>query len=120
LQPRRPKLLLWAGPNGEHRRVRRIPSAIRAADVNGQILDQDVTTVDISKRGTHLTGIRGRLRIGSQVSFAHLNKLEQFRVAWVGAENTPRAGQVGLAAIDPATSFWSDMVETRSEAAMAA
>jgi hypothetical protein len=33
----------------------------------------------------------------------------------VGEENSPKAGQIGVSAADPATSFWNDVVEKHSE-----
>jgi methyl-accepting chemotaxis protein len=93
---------------------------LTATDVNGAVLEQEVVTVDVSKRGALLKGIRGALRVGIRVSLARLNKVEQFQVAWVGAENTPRRGQIGVAAVDPDSSFWNDVLETQPEVPLAA
>jgi hypothetical protein len=49
-----------------------------------------------------------------------LGEVEQFQIAWVGAENTERHGQIGVAAIDPASSFWNDLLEMRPEVPLAA
>jgi len=82
-----------------------VPVKLKATDVHGVVLEQDVATVDVSKRGANLKGIRGALRTGNRVSLARLNKVEQFQIAWVGAENTARRGQIGIAAVDPACAF---------------
>ncbi len=91
-----------------------VPVRITALDINGQSVDQEVETVDASTSGAHLKGIRGKLRPGSQVSIARSNKVQQFLVEWVGEENTPRAGQIGVSAIEPNISLWSDVVEGHS------
>ena len=97
-----------------------VPVTLNAIDINGCTLEREVMTVDISKRGAHLA-VRGKLRVGSEVSLSRLGKVEQFQIAWVGGENTPRAGQIGVAAVDPATSFWSDLIlEEDSEVELAA
>ncbi|MGD0906215.1 MAG: methyl-accepting chemotaxis protein [Candidatus Acidiferrales bacterium] len=90
-----------------------------ATDVNGHAIEQEVMTVDISKRGARLKGVRGKLRLSSQVSLSRLDKVEQFVVTWVGGENSARAGQIGVSALNPATSFWDDAIETYSHTEMA-
>jgi methyl-accepting chemotaxis protein len=90
-----------------------------ATDVHGHAFEQEVMSVDISKRGARLKGVRGELRPDSQVSLARSDKVEQFKIAWVGRENTDRAGQIGVSALNPATSFWNDVVETHSQSEMA-
>jgi hypothetical protein len=97
-----------------------VPVKLKATDVNGVVLEQEVVTIDVSKRGALLKGIRGALRTGDRVSLARQNKVEQFQIAWVGAENTERRGQNGIAAVDPASSFWSDVLETQPEVPLAA
>jgi methyl-accepting chemotaxis protein len=105
------------------RRDRRIdialPVSLAAIDVNGHPLDQEVMTVNVSRQGAQLTGLRGKLRRGDHVSLGRLHKREQFLISWVGEENTPKAGQIGVSASDPATSFWNDVVEKQSHAEMA-
>jgi methyl-accepting chemotaxis protein len=102
------------------RRDRRIdaslPVRLKATRVNGDPFEQEVMTINVSRSGTLLTGIRGKLRQGSLVSLARLQRLEQFLIAWVGEENTPEAGQIGLSTIDPASSFWDDVFETQAKA----
>ena len=101
------------------RRDRRIDISLKVrltgADINDKPLDQEVVTVNVSRKGSLLTGIRGEIRLGSHVSLARLGKVEQFLVAWVGEEKTPKAGQIGVSALDPATSFWNDVIETQSQ-----
>jgi methyl-accepting chemotaxis protein len=101
------------------RRDRRIdislPVRLTAIDVNGHSLEQEVITMDISAQGASLRGIQARLRIGDKVSLARSGKVEQFLIAWVGPENTDGTGQIGVAAVDPVSSFWTDVAETQSQ-----
>ncbi|MGA2428538.1 MAG: methyl-accepting chemotaxis protein [Candidatus Acidiferrum sp.] len=96
-----------------------LPVRLKATDIAGHALEQEVMTFDVSKRGAHLKGLRTKLRAGVQVSLSRLDKVEQFQVAWVGEEHTARAGQIGVAAVDPATTFWDDVIETQSQPEMA-
>jgi methyl-accepting chemotaxis protein len=93
-----------------------LPVTLNATDVKGNPLDQQVMTINVSRMGALLTGVQGTLRSGTQVSLARLHKLEKFAVAWVGKANTPRASQIGVTAVDPASSFWSDVIGTESPA----
>lgn len=92
--------------------------ALTATDVKGHALEQEVMTVNVSRSGALLEGIRGQLRAGSHVTLTRLNRTERFKIEWVGDENTPRAGQIGVAAVDPAVMFWSDVVEPHSRSAL--
>jgi PilZ domain-containing protein len=97
-----------------------LPVLLTGTDVSGRPLDQRVMTVNISRRGALLDGIHGMLRLGDKISLARLHKKEQFRVAWVGGEDTPAAGQIGVAAVDPNTSFWDEVLEATAQSGLEA
>ena len=88
---------------------------LTGADVSGRPLDQRVMTVNISRRGALLDGIHGMLGLGDVISLARFHKKEQFRVAWVAKEGSSAAGQIGVTAIDPDTSFWDDVLDASSQ-----
>jgi hypothetical protein len=89
-----------------------LPVRLTGTDIGGRPLDQRVVTVNISRRGALLDGVHGRVGMGDLMSLSRLHRKEQFRVAWVGLDNTPAAGQIGVAAVDPNTSFWTEVLET--------
>ncbi len=95
-----------------------LPVLLTGADISGRPLDQRVMTINISRRGALLDGIHGMLGAGDKISLARLDKKEQFRVAWVGGENTPAAGQVGVAAVDPNTLFWDEVLEATAQSGL--
>jgi hypothetical protein len=97
-----------------------LPVLLTGTDVSGRPLDQRVVTVNISRRGALLDGIHGMLRPGNMISLSRLHKKEEFRVAWVGGENTPAAGQIGVAAVDPNTSFWDEVLEATAQSGLEA
>lgn len=97
-----------------------LPVLLSGNDVSGRPLDQRVMTINISRRGALLEGIHGVLKPGDVVSLARLHKKEQFRVAWVGEEDTPAASQIGVAAVDPNTSFWSEVLEATAQSGLEA
>jgi hypothetical protein len=82
--------------------------------VNGRPLDQRVMTVNVSRRGAVLSGIYGVVRVGDEVSLTRGRHKAQFRVQWAGEENSPKAGQIGVAAVDADTTFWNEVLEAGS------
>jgi hypothetical protein len=94
-----------------------LPVLLNGTDVTGRPLDQRVMTVNISKRGALLEGVHGVLRMGDVISLTRLRKKEQFRVAWVGAEDTA-AGHVGVAAVDHNTCFWDEVLEATARSGL--
>jgi hypothetical protein len=95
-----------------------LPVLLTGTDVRGRPLDQRVMTVNISRRGALLDGIHGMLRPGDVISLARSHQKEQFRVAWVAGEDSPAAGQIGVAAVDPNTSFWSEVLEATAQSGL--
>jgi hypothetical protein len=93
---------------------------LSATDITGQPVEQDVTTVNVSRKGARLAGIHSKLRAGAQISLARMNNVEQFLIVSCGKENTPIAGQISISAVDPDTTFWNDVLETLTESHLAA
>jgi hypothetical protein len=97
-----------------------LPVLLTGTDVSGRPLDQRVMTVNISRRGALLEGIHGMLEPGNKISLARLHKKGQFRVTWVGGKDTSAAGQIGVAAVDPNTSFWDEVLEATAQSGLEA
>jgi methyl-accepting chemotaxis protein len=93
-----------------------LPVKLTATDVDGHHLEHEVTTINVSRKGALLTGVRGKLRQGDMVILRRLNRQEQYSISWVGQENTAKAGQIGVSVIDPASSFWNDAIDKYSSA----
>lgn len=93
-----------------------LPVKLIATDVDGRHLEHEVTTINVSRKGALLRGIRSKLRQGDIVILSRLNRQEAYLISWVGEEKTAKAGQIGLAATDPASSFWNDVINKYSPA----
>jgi hypothetical protein len=106
------------------RRDPRINLALRVllsgTDVSGRPLDQRVMTINISRRGALMEGVHGMLKLGDEIFLSRVRKREQFRVAWVGAEGTPVEGQIGVAAVDPNSTFWDEVLEASASSGLEA
>ena len=95
-----------------------LPVLLTGTDSSGRPLDQRVITINISRRGALLDGIHGMLGPGDKISLARGHKKEEFRVAWVGGDDTPAAGQIGVSALDPNTSFWNEVLEATAKSGL--
>jgi hypothetical protein len=95
-----------------------LPVLLSGTDVSGRPLDQRVMTINISRRGALLEGVHGMLQLGDIVSLARLHKKEQFKVAWVGATDTPAAGQIGVATVNPNTTFWNEVLDATAQSGL--
>jgi hypothetical protein len=94
---------------------RALPVQLTATDVSGHSVHQTVMTIDISLRGALLQGVAGALKTGDIISLARSHKKEQFRVVWVGAKKAATSGQMGVAPVDPNSSFWDDALQEMPE-----
>lgn len=92
-----------------------LPVTLAGTDGSDHIAEQRVTTINISRRGALLKGIRGKLRPGDKISLARLHKKEHFRIAWVGEQDTPEADQAGVAPVDADSSFFDDALEAKAQ-----
>jgi methyl-accepting chemotaxis protein len=81
---------------------------------DGHTFEQEVKTMNVSRTGALLAGVRHKLRVGSQVVLVRDNRREQFSIAWVG-DAPARSGQIGVKALDTSTSFWNDMIGREDE-----
>ena len=90
-----------------------LPVLLIGKDVVGRPLDQRVMTVSISRRGALLQGIHGVLGKGDRVTLARGTKKEEFVVAWVADDEA--GTKIGVAAVDPDSKFWADVLETAAQ-----
>jgi methyl-accepting chemotaxis protein len=93
------------------RRDPRVKLAVPAVLITNAGKEQDVMTIDISHRGACLHCADGTVSVGDLVSLARLHKKEQFRVMWVGEADASTLGQLGVAPVNPNSSFWDDLLE---------
>ncbi|MBI1741273.1 MAG: hypothetical protein HY233_10245 [Acidobacteriales bacterium] len=89
-----------------------LPVLLTGADISGRPLDQRVTTINVSRRGALLEGIYGALQKGDKVFLARRNRKEEFRVAWVGAEGSPEADQIGVVGVVSNPSLWEEVLKS--------
>jgi PilZ domain-containing protein len=91
-----------------NRHERRIPLAvpvrIRHVDAKGNHAVHAACTLNVSRYGVRLDGAKF-LRMAKTVTLLFRNSRAEYRVVWVGDEDSPLRGQVGLRALDHSKNY---------------
>jgi len=105
-----------------YRRKRNRVKMVLAVRVVGQAttgsgFDGLAHTLDIALGGARLGGMeKAQLQPGDVIEIRRKNRHASFKVMWVGESHTPRAGHVGVQAIDAPLDFWGLEVPIEGEA----
>jgi len=87
-------------------------------DVGGKPFFQSARTVEVSAKGARLAGITCLKQPGEVIGVQHGSHKARFRVVWVGEQDTPEQGQIGIACLDPDKCIWAEALQgtaTRNE-----
>jgi PilZ domain len=94
------------GRRSQPRKQVEVPVRIFGTDRHGQVFSEKVLTVDVSRSGVQLAGVRSELSLDEIVGLTCGSNRVHFRVKWIGAAGTPAAGRVGLLNIAPEKPLW--------------
>jgi hypothetical protein len=94
------------GKRREPRKEIVVPVRIFGTDSSGQIFSEKVNTVNVSRNGVELSGVRARPKEQEIVGLTYGQTKAHFRVQWVGPPGTPKAGHVGLLNLSPEKALW--------------
>jgi hypothetical protein len=94
------------GRRSQPRKQTAIPVRIFGTDKHGQVFSEKVSTVNISRTGAEIAGLRSELALDEIVGLTVGSNRVHFRVKWIGAAGTPKAGHVGLLNIAPEKPLW--------------
>ena len=94
------------GRRSQPRKPIEVPVRIFGTDSHGQVFSEKVTTVNVSRNGAELAGVRPDLGLDEIVGLTYGSNRVHFRVKWIGAAGTPHAGHVGLLNIAPEKPLW--------------
>jgi hypothetical protein len=83
-----------------------VPVRIFGTDSHGQIFSEKVNTVTVSRSGVELADVHTELKVDEIIGLNYASNRANFRVKWVGAAGTARAGHAGLLNTAPEKSLW--------------
>jgi hypothetical protein len=94
------------GRRSQPRKPVEVPVRIFGTDSHGQVFSEKVTTVNVSRNGAELAGVRPALALDEIIGLTYGSNRVHFRVKWIGEPGTARAGHVGLLNIAPEKPLW--------------
>ncbi|HTZ96509.1 MAG TPA: PilZ domain-containing protein [Terriglobales bacterium] len=94
------------GKRREPRKEITVPVRIFGTDSSGQIFSEKVNTVNVSRHGAELNGVKAQLKAEEIVGVTYGQNKGHFRVQWAGPPGTPKAGHVGLFNLSPEKPLW--------------
>jgi hypothetical protein len=94
------------GKRREPRKEITVPVRIFGTDSGGQIFSEKVNTVNVSRHGAEVNGVKAQLKAEEIVGLTYGQNKGHFRVQWVGPPGTPKAGHVGLLNLSPEKTLW--------------
>jgi hypothetical protein len=94
------------GKRTQPRKQIELPVRIFGTDRHGQVFSEKVSTVNVSRTGAELAGVRAELSLDEIVGVTCGSNRVHFRVKWIGTPGTSKAGHVGLLNIAPEKPLW--------------
>lgn len=94
------------GKRCEPRKPVQIQVRIFGTDEKGRIFSEKASTVDVSRSGAKLSGVKAQIRVDEIVGLTHGQNKVHFRVKWIGQAGTPTEGQLGLLNLCPERPLW--------------
>lgn len=98
------------GKRREPRKLERLPVRIFGTDANGRAFSENVFTVDVSREGARLTGVKSQVKRGEIIGLVHGQNKGRFTVQWTGDPGSPQESQIGLHNIAPEKPLWQTLV----------
>ena len=82
------------------------PVRIFGLDASGQAINVSAWTVDVSRHGARIRGVRDWSAPGETVGVRHGVEKARFKIVWVGAPGTANYGQIGLRCVEDGKYIW--------------
>lgn len=94
------------GQRSEPRKGIQVPVRIFGTDAGGAVFSGKAITVNVSAKGVELAGVQANLAPDEIIGLTYGTNKVHFRVKWIGAPGSPKAGHVGLLNISPEKPLW--------------
>jgi hypothetical protein len=95
-----------AGKRREKRIAAVFPIRLWGMDANGRPFIEAATTLNVSRKGAHLSDVPTKLAVGDVIGLTYNQQKYKFRVIWVGKTGTAEVGNVGLQSLEFGKWIW--------------
>lgn len=92
-----------------------VPVQVIGVTPSGTAFSETAYTIDVSRYGVRLDRVPFLRRPGDHVTLRYGESSARYRVAWVGAPDTPHAGQAGLTILDGEPFLWGTEPPAQAE-----
>jgi len=99
----------------EPRMAKQASVRIFGMDSKGNPINVPANTIDISRHGVRLGGVRNWDCPGETIGVRYGSEKARYRVVWVGLPNSPVDGQVGLYCVDKEKYIWGVNLPTEAQ-----
>ena len=83
-------------------------------DRHGKPFLQNARTLDVTKLGARLLGV-DCVTLGETIGIQNADRKARFKVVWIGRENTPKAGQIGVHCLEPDKEVFGSQSQSSAE-----
>jgi len=94
------------GQRREPRKDLQVPVRVFGTDADGRPFSENISTINVSREGAKLTGLRAKIKPGEVIGMAYGANKGRFAVRWTGGAGTPLEGQAGVQNVAPQKPFW--------------
>jgi PilZ domain len=94
------------GRRSQPRKQIEVPVRIFGTDRHGQVFSEKALTVNLSRSGAEIAGVRSELALDEIVGLTYGANRVHFRVKWIGAAGSAKASHIGLLNIAPEKPLW--------------
>lgn len=89
------------GKRRENRASVSLPVVVTGLDQNGNSFSQTAQTIDVSRTGARLSGIRCLRGPGEMITIEYGSRFARFRVVWIGIPGSSEDGHFGVKTLQP-------------------
>lgn len=83
-------------------------------DRHGKPFLQNARTLDVTNLGARLLGV-DCVTLGETIGIQNADRKARFKVVWIGRENTPKAGQIGVHCLEPEKEVFGPQAQSLSD-----
>jgi len=75
-------------------------------DTDGQVFEEEATTIDVTTTGARLRGVTRSLHRGCVIGIRHRNSSARYRVTWVGPAEGGAEREIGVQLLEGGKFIW--------------
>jgi hypothetical protein len=83
-----------------------LPVRIWGLDADGQVFEEEATTINVTTTGARLRGVTRKLHRGGVIGIRHKQSSARYRVTWVGEPEEGSGREIGVQLLEGGKFIW--------------